>query len=449
MKAKTVRETALDLLVRIDKQGGFSHLLINNAIEKQQIKARDEALLTELVYGTIERKMTLDYYLKDYIKKQKKMDHWVKMLLRMSVYQFAYLNKIPPFAIIHEAVNIAKKKGHKGIASFVNGVLRNIDRNGLKDIANIKDPIERISIETSHPLWLVQRWSAYYGIETTAAICKENLERKLLSVRVNQLKTNKETLLKQLNELGIIASSSPWLEEALVIDEGNILKTDLLESGEVTVQDTSSMLAAKAVEAEPGMIVLDTCSAPGGKTTFLGEVMQGKGEIYAYDLHQNKLNLIKKSASRLGITNIHTEAKDARSLQSVHKAETFDRVLIDAPCSGFGVIRSKPDIKYQKSEKDIVQLKQVQHDILNHVAPLVKIGGKIVYSTCTIEKEENEWQVKAFLDKNKQFVVDDTFLTEVKRMDIGHITEYGVQIFPQSLHSDGFFITRLVKSAQH
>src|SRR5699024_5731463 len=238
-------------------------------------------LLTELVYGTIERKMTLDYYLKDYIKKQKKMDHWVKMLLRMSVYQFAYLNKIPPFAIIHEAVNIAKKKGHKGIASFVNGVLR--------------------SIETSHPLWLVQRWSAYYGIETTAAICKENLERKLLSVRVNQLKTNRETLLKQLNELGIIASSSPWLEEALVIDEGNILKTDLLESGEVTVEDTSSMLAAKAVEAEPGMIVLDTCSAPGGKTTFLGEVMQGKGEIYAYDLHQNKLNLIKKSASRLGI----------------------------------------------------------------------------------------------------------------------------------------------------
>src|SRR5699024_4764076 len=414
LKAKTVRETALDLLVRIDKQGGFSHLLINNAIEKQQIKARDEALLTELVYGTIERKMTLDYYLKDYIKKQKKMDHWVKMLLRMSVYQFAYLNKIPPFAIIHEAVNIAKKKGHKGIASFVNGVLRNIDRNGLKDIANIKDPIERISIETSHPLWLVQRWSAYYGIETTPAISKENRERKLLSVLVNQMKTNRATLRKVLNEVGIIASSSPpWLEEALVIDEGNILKTDLLESGEVTVQDTSSMLAAKAVEAEPGMIVLDTCSAPGGKTTFLGEVMQGKGEIYAYDLHQNKLNLIKKSASLLGITNIHTEAKDARSLHSVHKAETLDRGIIHAPCCGFGVIRSKPDIKYQKSEKDIVQLKQVQHDILKHVAPLVKIGGKIVYSTCTIEKEENEWQVKAFLDKNKQFVVDDTFLTEV------------------------------------
>lgn len=449
MKAKTVRETALDLLVRIDKQGGFSHLLINNAIEKQQIKARDEALLTELVYGTIEWKMTLDYYLKDYIKKQKKMDHWVKMLLRMSVYQFAYLNKIPPFAIIHEAVNIAKTRGHKGIASFINGVLRNIDRNGLKDTANIKDPIERISIETSHPAWLVQRWSEYYGIETTSAICKENLERKLLSVRVNQLKTNKEMLHNQLNELGITASPSSWLEEGLMIEQGNILKTDLLESGEVTVQDTSSMLAAKAVEAKPGMIVLDTCSAPGGKTTFLGEVMQGKGDIYAYDLHQNKLNLIKKSASRLGISNIHTEAKDARTLQSVHEAETFDRILIDAPCSGFGVIRSKPDIKYQKTEKDIVQLKQVQHDILNHVAPLVKTGGKIVYSTCTIEKEENEWQVKAFLNKNKQFVVDDTFLKEMRRMEIGHLTEYGVQIFPQSLHSDGFFITRLVKSAQH
>src|SRR5699024_12659899 len=153
-KVKTVRETAIDFLVCMYKKGGYSHLLINNDIEKQQIKAHDVALLTELVYVSIERKMTLDYYLKDYIKKQKKMDHWVKMMLSMSVYQFAYLNKIPPFAIIHEAVNIAKKKGHKGIASFVNGVLRNIDRNGLKDIANIKDPIERISIETSHPLWL-------------------------------------------------------------------------------------------------------------------------------------------------------------------------------------------------------------------------------------------------------------------------------------------------------
>src|SRR5699024_10182575 len=141
-------------------------------------------------------------------------------------------------------------------------------------------------------------------------------------------------------------------------------KTDLLESGEVTVQDTSSMLAAKAVEAEPGMIVLDTCSAPGGKTTFLGEDMQGKGEIYAYDLHQNRLTVTKKSASRLAITNIHTEATHRRSLQSLHQPQTFDRVLIDVPCSGFGVIRSKPDIKYQKSEKDIVQLKQVQHDIL-------------------------------------------------------------------------------------
>src|SRR5699024_10801783 len=152
------------------------------------------------------------------------------------------------------------------------------------------------------------------------------------------------------------------------------------------------------------MIGLDTCSAAGGKTTCVGEVMQGKGVIYAFDLHQNKLNVMKGSASRLGITNIHTEAKDARSVQSVHKAETVERDLIDAHCSGFSVIRSIPDIKYQKSEKDIVQLKQVQHDILKHVAPLVKIGGKIVYSTCTIEKEENEWQVKAFLDKNKQFV---------------------------------------------
>lgn len=445
MKQKTVRETALDLLVRIDKQGGFSHLLISDAIKKQRIDARDETLLTEIVYGTTERKITLDFYLEAYIKKQKKMSDWVRTLLRMSVYQFAYLDKVPAFAIINEAVNIAKKRGHQGIASFVNGVLRNIDRNGLKSTADITDPVEQISIETSHPVWLVKRWADYYGIETAAAICKENMKRKSLSIRVNQLKTDRHTLLERLDDAGIEAVPSSILEEAVILEKGNIFKTDLLDSGEATVQDISSMLAAKAVEAEPGMKVLDACSAPGGKTTYIGEAMQQEGDIYAYDLHENKLNLIKKSAHRLGINNVNVQAQDARTLQTVHEAETFDRILVDAPCSGFGVIRSKPDIKYQKTEKDILQLKQVQHDILNQVAPLVKTSGKIVYSTCTIEKEENEWQVKAFLEKNEGFVVDETFLTEMKGMDEVHLTEYGVQILPQSFHSDGFFITRLVK----
>lgn len=440
-----MRETALDLLVRIDKQGGFSHLLISDAIKKQRIDARDETLLTEIVYGTTERKITLDFYLEAYIKKQKKMSDWVRTLLRMSVYQFAYLDKVPAFAIINEAVNIAKKRGHQGIASFVNGVLRNIDRNGLKSTADITDPVEQISIETSHPVWLVKRWADYYGIETAAAICKENMKRKSLSIRVNQLKTDRHTLLERLDDAGIEAVPSSILEEAVILEKGNIFKTDLLDSGEATVQDISSMLAAKAVEAEPGMKVLDACSAPGGKTTYIGEAMQQEGDIYAYDLHENKLNLIKKSAHRLGINNVNVQAQDARTLQTVHEAETFDRILVDAPCSGFGVIRSKPDIKYQKTEKDILQLKQVQHDILNQVAPLVKTSGKIVYSTCTIEKEENEWQVKAFLEKNEGFVVDETFLTEMKGMDEVHLTEYGVQILPQSFHSDGFFITRLVK----
>ena len=440
-----MREIALELLMRIEKEGGFSHLLIANAIGRHPMDHRDETLMTEIVYGTTERKITLDYYLKDYIKQPKKMEDWVRMLLRMSAYQFIYLDKVPSFAVINESVNIAKKKGHRGTASFVNGVLRAMDRQGWKSLDDIKDPIQKLSLETSHPEWLVKRWQDQFGEQTAAAICRENVTRNPLAVRVNRQKTDRETVLDKLEAAGIEARPARVLEEAIMIEKGNVFKTGLLDEGLITIQDTSSMLAAKAVEAAPDMEVLDTCSAPGGKATFLGEIMENTGRIHAHDLHQNKIKLIKKHADRLGLTNIDAQAMDARKLQTIYEDESFDRVLVDAPCSGFGVIRSKPDIKYQKQEKDIFQLKTVQRAILDQVAPLVKIGGKLIYSTCTIEKEENEWQIKEFLERYPQYQIDDTFLEEMKPLKRGEISAYGYQLFPQSFHSDGFFITRLVK----
>lgn len=447
MSDQNVRKVALEVLLRVEKEGGFSHLLLSQAMKKERVASIDESLLTEIVYGTMERKLTLDFYLQPFIQKQKHISEWVQMLLRMSVFQMEFLDKIPPYAVINEAVNIAKRKGHQGIAAFVNGVLRSIQRKGVPKIENIKDPIEQLSIKTSHPLWLVTRWIEAYGFETAKKICETNMEKKPLTVRVNSLKTTKENVLAILEEEKIEAIPSLLIDQAIIIRKGNILKTNLLARGYVTVQDESSMLAASLLQIEKQMTVLDACSAPGGKATFLAEKMENTGTIYAYDLHKNKVKLIAGHAERLGITNIVTKANDARNLQQVHELAFFDRILVDAPCSGLGVIRSKPDIKYNKQLEDIERLHTVQLEILQEVAPLLKKDGKLVYSTCTIELRENEQVVQQFLQMNPMYRVDTTFIDEMKN-DLfagASVTEFGVQLFPHTFNSDGFFITRFIK----
>jgi len=301
MPKKKVRRLALDLIVRIEKEGSFSHLLISQVIQREKLGPQDERLLTEIVYGTIERKLTLDYYLKPFIRSPKKVTDWVMSLLRMSVFQLEFLDKVPEYAVIHEAVEIAKQKGHKGIASFVNGVLRNVVRKGVPNTNEITDPLEKISIETSHPRWLVERWSDQYGLKTTKEMCETNLLKKPVSLRVNQLQISREEVIEQLQNEGITSQASPYIKDGIIIQQGNILKTTLLSDGLVTVQDQSSMLASKLLQAEPDLHVLDACSAPGGKATYIGELMKDQGTIHAYDLHKNKLKLIENNAKDLGL----------------------------------------------------------------------------------------------------------------------------------------------------
>lgn len=442
-----IRHIALDLLLRIEKQGSFSHLLISNTLQKKKLTNVDEKLLTELVYGTLERKLTLDYYLEHFVQKRKKIEDWVWMLLRLSVFQIVYLEKVPEYAIINEAVEIAKKRGHKGVTSFVNGVLRNVVRNGVPDFSTIENPLKRLAIETSHPEWLIERWVTQFGFDVTEKMCKANLERKPVSIRVNRIRMTRDELIDKLQNQGISATFSKYTNDGIIIQDGNVLKTDYIDKGYATIQDQSSMLAVLSLQIEPNMKVLDTCSAPGGKATYIGELMNNTGEIYAYDLHQNKTKLIEKNAERLGLTNIKVGQHDARKLQSTHPEKSFDRILIDAPCSGLGVIRTKPDIKYEKELKDIEKLHEVQFSILEHVAPLLKDDGKLIYSTCTVEKLENDEVIKKFLNNNEHFEVDQTFLNEMKQIAIEDIaiSEFGVQIFPHSINSDGFYISRIVR----
>src|SRR5699024_9587631 len=237
-------------------------------------------------------------YLAPFIQKQKKLQDWVRMLLRMSVFQMEYLDNVPTYAIINEAVEIAKQKGHKGIANVVNGVLRNMQRQGVRDVSLIEDKVERLATATSHPTWLVNRWISEYGFDVTKEMCELNVTKKPLHLRVNRLKNSREAILQELQAADIEASASPYIEEGIVVTKGNVLKTNLLQTGEVTIQDHSSMFAAKSLDVKPEMNVLDTCSAPGGKATYIAELMDNAGKVYAYDLHKNKVKLIDKNAKR-------------------------------------------------------------------------------------------------------------------------------------------------------
>ncbi|WP_076556717.1 16S rRNA (cytosine(967)-C(5))-methyltransferase RsmB [Salimicrobium flavidum] len=444
----TVRATALNLLTRVGEEGGFSHVLLDREIGKQRFSSADAGLLTELVYGTLQHRDLLHYWLEPSIKKQKKISPWVKWLLYMSLYQMKMLDRIPDHAIINEAVDISKRKGHKGIASFTNGVLRSIQRNGVPSVEEIEDEAERLAIKTSHPLWLVKRWISQYGYEATEDMCRTNQLRMNESIRVQCLRISREDVLAELREDGFEVEESGFSPQGIIIHNGNIVNHRLLKEGFVTIQDQSSMLVAELMDLKPDHVVLDACAAPGGKSTHIAEKMANEGIVYAYDLHKKKADLIKEKASSLQLTNIHTEGYDARKLQEKHNDGTFDRILIDAPCSGFGVIRSKPDIKYSKEEKDIYRLREIQDAILDHTAELLKQEGLLVYSTCTVDVHENDHAVQDFLERHPEFEVENFKDALPNFLEHRFIEGVGLQIFPQDADSDGFFVTRLKKSSK-
>lgn len=358
-----VRDAALSILMEIHNNQSYSNLLLHRTIEKYGIEAKDRGLLTELTYGTLQHRMTLDYYLEPFIRG--KLDDWVRELLRMSVYQIVYLTKIPPHAVVHEAVEIAKRRGHKRIAPTVNGILRSILREGVRSLDEIEDETTRISIETSHPEWLVKRWIDQLGEEEAVAMAHENNNPASFSVRVNTAKTTIEEAIAALHAEGVEVRRGEIIEECLISESGNPAKTEAYQKGLITIQDESSMLPVNALDVAPGMKVLDMCAAPGGKTTHIAEKMNDEGEVFAHDLHKHKMALIEANAERLGLSSISTRSGDSRELLELYGKESFDRILVDAPCSGFGVIRRKPEIKYTKTAKDIGSLQNIQSELLD------------------------------------------------------------------------------------
>ncbi|WP_151734752.1 16S rRNA (cytosine(967)-C(5))-methyltransferase RsmB [Paenibacillus tengchongensis] len=445
----TAREVALDILTRVEQQGAYSNLLLNSTLQKAGLGREDAGLATELVYGTISRMLTLDYVLEGFVSKGvAKLQPWVRNLLRLSLYQIMYLSRVPAHAAVNEAVNIAKKRGHQGISGMVNGVLRSVLRAGeLPVLKEGLSPEERISVLHSHPLWLVRRWAEEYGLETAGAMCAANNEAPAVSVRVNTTMISRSAMLAKLLEAGLDAAESQVSPYGIVVrGGGNLALSSWYEDGYLSVQDESSMLVAEAVAPEPGMRVLDCCAAPGGKSAHMGELMKDDGAIYANDLHEHKTKLIADQAQRLGLECITAHSGDALELAEKLPEASFDRILLDAPCTGLGVIRRKPDLKWRKQPGDIAEIAALQGRLLESVSRLLKPGGILVYSTCTTEQAENSGVVSRFLREHPGFssVTFDSPLW-ARLQGTALAAGDGIQLLPQHFGSDGFYISCLQK----
>lgn len=458
-RRKTAREVALETLLKVAEAGAYSNLQLNRALQEAQLSRPDAGLATELVYGTIQHQRLLDERLQELVTKGfNKLTPWVLVLLRMSAYQLLMLDRIPAHAAVNEAVVIAKRRGHSGISGMVNGVLRNMERNlaELRKPLDLADPVKRIGITYSYPDWLVKRWIDTYGEAITEQICASGNEPPHNSVRVNPLRLSRDKAAEMLAEGSggeATIEASKLSAHALIISGiGNVAGTEGYRTGLWSLQDESSMLVAEVCAPKPGMKVLDCCAAPGGKTTHLAELMEDRGQVIANDVHPHKKQLIEEQAARLGLTSVQAVTGDAAELASRFEPGSFDVVLLDAPCSGFGVIRRKPEIKWTKSAEDVHAIAALQEQLMDEAAKLVRIGGTLVYSTCTIEREENERQVAKFLERHPAYKLDAAWPEQVLRplQEAHAIAEPFsgmVQLLPQQFGSDGFFIARLTRQS--
>ena len=432
-KVETARSLALAVLEDVFVNQAYSNIALNKHLKGSQISVADKGLVTEIVYGTVARKLTLEWYLSHFIEDRDKLDNWLYILLLLSAYQLRYLDKIPNHAVVNEAVEIAKAR-KKGSEKMVNAVLRRILREGWPDIATIKRKNKRDSIAYSLPVWLVSKLKEEYGEERAQAIFESLLVRNKASIRVTDLSRKEE--IKAVLE----ASVSPLAASGLVKEQGHFAGHDLFSEGAITIQDESSQLVAPTLNLKDHEQVLDACAAPGGKTAHMASYLT-TGQVTALDLYVHKLDLIQENAQRLGVADrVQTQKLDARKVHEFFGRDSFDKILVDAPCSGIGLLRRKPDIKYNKETADFTSLQEIQLEILGSVCQTLRKGGIITYSTCTIVSEENFQVVQTFLERHPEF---EQVKLEHECKDI--LKNGCILITPELYGSDGFFISQFRK----
>lgn len=436
----SARFAAMNALVKVANNQAYSNLLINQILNESQLNEKDGRLMTEIVYGTISRRLTLEYGLAPFIAKAKKVETWVHQLLLLSLYQLEYLDRVPEHAIVDEAVEIAKARGNIGASRFVNGVLRTIQREGVPEISAIPDPVERLSVEISMPRWLVEQFISEIGVEETRKLGLSLFTPSKVSARVNTELLSREEGLASLLEEGLEVGPSRLSPVGIVGEKGFLAGSWLFKEGKLTIQDETSMLVAPSLQLEPHHQVLDACAAPGGKTTHIAtylDALQG-GMVTALDIHEHKVQLIMSNAERLQVSEKVTPlVLDARKVSEEFEDQYFDRILADVPCSGLGLLRRKPDIKYSKKPEDFVNLPKIQLEILKSLAPKLKSSGLMVYSTCTVSKRENQEVIEAFLAEHPDFEVVEVAGGEGVQ---GNSDSPYVTIYPHEHQTDGFFI---------
>ena len=432
-KVETARNLALTVLEDVFVNQAYSNIALNKHLKGSQLSVADKGLVTEIVYGTVARKLTLEWYLSHFIQDRDKLDNWLYVLLLMSAYQLCYLDKVPDHAVVNEAVKLAKAR-KKGSEKLVNAVLRRILREGWPDIETIKRKNKRDSIAYSLPVWLVSKLKEEYSEERAQAIFESLLVRNKASIRVTDLSRKEE--IKTVLE----ASDSPLAASGLVKEQGHFAGHDLFLEGAITIQDESSQLVAPTLDLQGDEEVLDACAAPGGKTAHMASYLTS-GKVTALDLYDHKLDLIQENAQRLGVADrVQTQKLDARKVHEFFGRDSFDKILVDAPCSGIGLLRRKPDIKYNKETADFASLQQIQLEILGNVCQTLRKGGIITYSTCTIVSEENFQVVEAFLESHPEF---EQVKLEHECKDI--LKDGCILITPELYESDGFFISQFRK----
>ena len=438
-----VRGYAVKILNRVDRTDAYLDKLLDIEIKNSNLAGPDKALLFEIVHGVTRWLGRIDWILNGFYKGQfSKCIPNVKNAMRVALYQILFLDKVPDYAAVNEAVEFVKKLQGQKPADLTNAVLRNIIRS--KDAIRYPDPAEDLnaylSAYYSHPTWLVKRWAARYGREDTEKLLIANNAKPSLILRVNNLVSNVDELKNLLNSVELKFSDGKYLPEFIrMATLSNITDWEYFQKGYFSVQDESTGLPIKLLDVKSNMRVLDLCAAPGGKTAFIADMMQNTGEIIALDRFESRLKILQKNLTRLKVTNVKTLTVDANEYEDT---DGFDRVLVDAPCSGLGTLTKKPDLKWKRDLGDIRKIINIQYDLLKKGASLLRAGGSIVYSTCTTEPEENFEIVQKFLGENPNFKLVDA--KEIVNSDL--VDSNGcVQTLPHIHLVDGSFAAKLVR----
>lgn len=437
------REIAAEALMEIMTEEAYNNMTLRRLLRQNGAMPRqDRAFVTEVVNGTLRNLIYIDHVLNTFSKtKTEKMKPWLLAVMRSAVYQMYFMD-VPDSAACNEAVKLAGVRGYASLKGFVNGVLRTAAKKKNEIPMPERGTAEYLSVAYSHPLWLVRMWVAYYGYEEAEKICLFDNEAPDVTIRVNTLKTNKEELKEMLEQTGVEVRNGSVSENALHLTKtADLSRLEAFRKGYFHVQDESSQLAVKVLDPKKGESIMDMCAAPGGKSFTTAETMEDTGRLLSCDIYEHKIELMEDGAERLGISVMDCKVKDAAEAEDTK--EQFDRVLVDAPCSGLGLMRKKPDIRLKKDGNEIDSLTGIQREILENAAGYVKKGGVLVYSTCTLCRKENEKNLEWFLKNHPEFEAEDitSFLPadwQAETAEKGYIT-----LLPHKTGTDGFFISRM------